>query len=377
MPSLPTQHALRSYLPEPKVRRDGIALCLSGGGFRAALFHLGALRRLNELGILSQVTTVTAVSGGSIIAAHLARHAARWRYQPMSTEDWDRIIATPFREFASRNLSLWPVLKGWLQLWSNAGVEELAHRCDTRLLSDLRLADLDDTIDWAFCAANLVTGQQYVLSPKLTPTWPLATAVAASSCFPFFFRPYRQTVPHRIALSDGGVDDNLGVEPVWRNHQLLLVSDGGETLRSVWSRSLFWLLRAAFVTWTQGQDVRKRWLIENFIVGEMEGTYWGIDSATSHYSQQQQQSAPGYSTALSRDVIAPIRTNYDAFSDAEAAVLENHGYFLADAATSAHLDWMRANSAPPLVVPHPAWLSERKVREALRDSGKRGLIGRV
>jgi hypothetical protein len=31
----------------------GIALALSGGGFRAMLFHAGALMRLNELGLLS------------------------------------------------------------------------------------------------------------------------------------------------------------------------------------------------------------------------------------------------------------------------------------------------------------------------------------
>ena len=44
-----------------RARREGTALCLSGGGFRAALFHLGALRRLSELGVLSQVDTISAV----------------------------------------------------------------------------------------------------------------------------------------------------------------------------------------------------------------------------------------------------------------------------------------------------------------------------
>ena len=54
--------------------RHGIGLCLSGGGFRATLFHLGALRRMNELGILSRddFRTVASVSGGSIAAAALA-----------------------------------------------------------------------------------------------------------------------------------------------------------------------------------------------------------------------------------------------------------------------------------------------------------------
>ena len=44
------EHGFRAYVPLPKASAQGTALCLSGGGYRAALFHLGALRRLNELG---------------------------------------------------------------------------------------------------------------------------------------------------------------------------------------------------------------------------------------------------------------------------------------------------------------------------------------
>jgi predicted acylesterase/phospholipase RssA len=63
---------------QPKSDRKGIALCLSGGGFRASLFHLGSLRRLNEVGLLSQINTVTSVSGGSITNALLAKHWPRF-----------------------------------------------------------------------------------------------------------------------------------------------------------------------------------------------------------------------------------------------------------------------------------------------------------
>lgn len=49
-----------------------IALCLSGGGFRAMLFHLGAIRRLAHEGWLGDVQRIDSVSGGSILAAHLA-----------------------------------------------------------------------------------------------------------------------------------------------------------------------------------------------------------------------------------------------------------------------------------------------------------------
>jgi len=47
-----------------------IGLALSGGGFRASLFHLGVIRRLEELGIMRNVAVVSSVSGGSIIAAY-------------------------------------------------------------------------------------------------------------------------------------------------------------------------------------------------------------------------------------------------------------------------------------------------------------------
>ena len=48
-----------------------LGLALSGGGFRASLYHLGLLRFLRDAGLLSQVTHITSVSGGSIMAAHL------------------------------------------------------------------------------------------------------------------------------------------------------------------------------------------------------------------------------------------------------------------------------------------------------------------
>jgi hypothetical protein len=49
---------------------DGkIGLALSGGGFRAAFFHVGVLARLAELGILPRVEVISTVSGGSIVGA--------------------------------------------------------------------------------------------------------------------------------------------------------------------------------------------------------------------------------------------------------------------------------------------------------------------
>ena len=47
-----------------------VGLGLSGGGFRASLFHIGVLARLAELDVLRHVEVLSCVSGGSIIGAH-------------------------------------------------------------------------------------------------------------------------------------------------------------------------------------------------------------------------------------------------------------------------------------------------------------------
>ena len=64
-----------------------IGLALSGGGFRATLYHLGLVRFLRDADILSQVTHITSVSGGSIMAAHLALN---WDRYTGSTKDFDQ-----------------------------------------------------------------------------------------------------------------------------------------------------------------------------------------------------------------------------------------------------------------------------------------------
>src|SRR5262249_47886213 len=63
-----------------------IGLALSGGGFRASLYHLGLVRFLRDAGILSQVTHITSVSGGSVTAAHLVLN---WNRYNGSANDFD------------------------------------------------------------------------------------------------------------------------------------------------------------------------------------------------------------------------------------------------------------------------------------------------
>ena len=55
-----------------------IGLALSGGGFRATLYHLGLARFLRDARILPNVTHITSVSGGSIFAGHLVLNWDRY-----------------------------------------------------------------------------------------------------------------------------------------------------------------------------------------------------------------------------------------------------------------------------------------------------------
>ena len=47
-----------------------VGLALSGGGFRAALFHIGVLARLAELDLLRHIEVISCVSGGAIVGTY-------------------------------------------------------------------------------------------------------------------------------------------------------------------------------------------------------------------------------------------------------------------------------------------------------------------
>ncbi len=73
-----------------------LGLALSGGGFRATLYHLGVVRFLRDAGILPLITHITAVSGGSILAAHLVQNWDRYT----GTDDQFEAVAGEIVDFA-------------------------------------------------------------------------------------------------------------------------------------------------------------------------------------------------------------------------------------------------------------------------------------
>lgn len=82
----------------------GLALAMSGGGFRAVLFHVGSILRLNDSGLLPQLKRISSVSGGSIVAGVLAVHWDQLKTNPSGkVENLEEEFVQPLRAFCSRN----------------------------------------------------------------------------------------------------------------------------------------------------------------------------------------------------------------------------------------------------------------------------------
>src|SRR5512145_3222333 len=110
MPSDPVQPI---PVDEPTAQPEpGIALCLSGGGYRAMLFHLGALWRLYETGLLEKAKRISSVSGGSIAAAVLG---LKWKDLPFGAgrriSDF-RHVVQPIRSLAGETIDAEAIILG-------------------------------------------------------------------------------------------------------------------------------------------------------------------------------------------------------------------------------------------------------------------------
>ncbi len=385
--------------PDPDSgERPRIALCLSGGGYRAAAFHLGALRRLHETGLLAIVDHVSSVSGGSILAAHLAQCMVEKGRSTLRFDDWERDVAETFRDrILRRDIRTLPILVQWCLPWnwfrSGPGAEALRAQYE-RHLTRLRLDGLPEKPRFTFCATDLQFGANWTFERdgsgdylagqfRSLASEPVARAVAASSCFPPVFLPLTLALPRSgeadsdrpsvVHLTDGGVYDNLGMQPVWSGRPVVLVSDGGapfdfEVGTKPWSR----LARYAAIATNEVGSLRLQWLLARVRKEEIRAATWRIGNSTHSYVRDD---IGGYSKQLARDVVAEIRTDMDGFLESEIRVLENHGYLLAAASTSGFVDDLLEANAPAPRAPHPEWLDEARVRTALAKSSERQYLG--
>jgi len=348
-------------MARPGVRTPGLALALSGGGFRATLFHLGALRRLNELGLLPRLRLITSVSGGSIAAARLGLRWGALRFDGRGVAAaFEEEVAAPLQAFCSLTHDLRAALLGLLPGVSGGDVMARSYRA---LYGDATLQDLPDEAAaprFLIYATSLQTGvsvrmcraflRDHTVGKWPRPAVPLSVAVAASSAFPPFLAPVAVDArgapwvrergnlhggdprfSGRLLLTDGGVYDNMGLEAVWNRWETVLVSDAGapfDAAPTPWTDWFSSTRRALAVAVEQARSLRRRWLVREYRAGRLQGAYWSIGTRIHEYGLDDPLLEDGAATAA----LARLRTRLDAFTAEEQASLVAWGYALSDAA---------------------------------------------
>jgi NTE family protein len=373
-------HPVRSIPGDPDEDQpdDAIALCLSGGGYRAMLFHTGAMWRLNELGYLKRLARISSVSGGSIAAGVLA---LAWKDLEFDDETgvgqrYPDLVAEKLIDLAGHTIDVETVLAG-MALPGQSISERVAHAYRKLLYGDASLQDLppDPAPMFVLNSTSLQTGvlwrfsrtymADYLVGRVENPDFPLAEAVAASSAFPPVLSPSIHDVsgykfvpgsghdpalgqpPYtsRLVLSDGGVYDNLGLETAWKRCKTILVSDGGGQMPPAPEPPSDWPRLSVRVMKTidnQVRSLRKQQVIEGYRSGLRTGTYWSIRSHMADYpapselelEQSDTDALAGYPTRLAK--IEPEMRNR----------LVNWGYAICDAAMRSHVDTDGSFAAP-------------------------------
>lgn len=235
-----------------------LSVSFSGGGLRAAFFALGAYRRLVEMGLSGIVGKLSSVSGGSVTAAKIAVEATCAPFTGL--DDFDRRVTKPITQFGqlgirARIMQRWRPWRAPRTAFSSALIEML----DEQLFHGMKLARLSVESALTINATSLHTGRRFRFKrtdvgdsaggittdiEDLT----VAFAVACSAAFPMLFAPIgfdttgrtfrakywdvRETLvarpPRTLWLTDGGVYDNLGSEPLLSANDPFLLIDASK-----------------------------------------------------------------------------------------------------------------------------------------------------
>ena len=340
------------------------------------LFHVGALWRLYDAGLLKSLQRISSVSGGSITAALLGLKWKELSFDPTrAREEFASKVAAPIRALAEETLDAEAIILGLVLPGRISDRVASAYR--KNLFGDATLQSLPDEPRFVINATNLQSGvlwrfckpymRDYRVGEIKNPTVSLAMAVAASSAFPPVLSPVelrldpqaftpgsgmdlqRRPFTSKVMLADGGVYDNLGLETVWKNYRTVYVSDGGakfepeEEPKTDWARHSYRVLN---VIDNQVRSLRKRQTIDAFKAGLRQGVYWGISTDITDYELSNALDCPFGRTME----LAKVATRLKRLDDATQERLINWGYAVCDAGLRKHVN---PNSSKPNGFPYP------------------------
>ena len=248
-----------------------VGIALSGGGYRAAAFHLGTLKTLYRLGVLPLVDVISSVSGGSIIAADYLLHQ----------DDFNLFEAT-FKEKLKSSAMCWvyveiavlfivSIMLSFVSLWSLLAFFLLFIVCTYYILpvsnltiigykrvffGNARMGDLPKRPYLSINSTDTEFGKPFVFTRDRiihseyqrmdgkqvfsAPIVPVAKAVMASSCIPLFNpveigkKYQKEKLGKNVYLMDGGLFDNEGIHRLvnskGKGHaDICIISNAGNT----------------------------------------------------------------------------------------------------------------------------------------------------
>lgn len=264
-----------------------IALCLSGGGYRAAVFHLGVMTYLNDVRfldgsrILDHVHTITCISGGALPGLTYMVGEAKGK-------DRRTVFSDLFHKLRDQKLAEKLLNKYDTNAQQGIGlIEVLADVYDEIFFNDERFGTIMEFVNWngihhfAADATDFELGKpfRFQATPRINDEnrdeeygvigtrrhkinrrdaakIRLADIMASTSCFPLVFEPivYPENFkfPNGFILSgdqeisfllmDGGLVDNQGIDPALhaekhmifegRMIDIALLSDAGNVSES-------------------------------------------------------------------------------------------------------------------------------------------------
>jgi NTE family protein len=309
-------------------KSPNIGIALSGGGVRAIAFHSGVLKWLAENDGLKNVNYISSVSGGSLFAGLVFEFAGlKWPGSAVFMNHVFPSIRTLITEESLQGTALKNLLfdvRNWKFLFSRANV--IAKTIESLWGVTAPVSSLPGTPVWAINGTTGETGLRFQIKGAFLgdydtgysemPGFKLAAAMAVSAAFPVGIGPLSirtrgatwmrrkswqdssapevYVPPYRILhLYDGGLYDNLGIEPLFdvgtqkiklesdAKVDTVLVSDASPALHK--GRIPFFLnpLRAKRlidITLSQVRALRVRSFV-NFLESSPErGSYFRIGS---------------------------------------------------------------------------------------------------
>ena len=365
-----------------------IGIALSGGGYRAATFHLGVLARLAQDNKLEEFYKISTVSGGSILIGLIfASNQFKW---PTSQTFLETVVPKCYHALTKGNLQrrvISDLLKWPIRVFTSRATL-ISQRLRSDLGIDINLSQLPEEPVWVINAATYETGAGFIFERSIMgdykigyvhePEYALSDAIAASAGFPVLVGPMKiktddyswhysrfkhspkpkSELTRRLHLWDGGVYDNLGMENLIRYGRdkagykfrepidYLIVSNvSGEMDRTEYKPGINAILRLISIAKFQVESLRSRDVLHRIIGHDAKARYFDSDNYcemilrnTNLPENEIKQLSKGYLKKADAFRAARIKTEIKNLSIADFTLLFRLGFEVADSTIFAYDD---------------------------------------